>query len=204
SGLTKRSSFLQVKGKDIINQKGSRIYLRGVNLGGWLMMEGYILGGRNFAAQIFKQEFARLNGRRELENFKRLYRGNYITYQDIQRIKKMGANCLRVPFNYRLIQEDHAWNYLDSIIKWCKREDIYCILDLHAAPGSQNQDWHSDSDGRVLLWKESRYQRQYLAIWRRVASRYETEATVAGYDVLNEPAIKYQDYRPQNFILCCG
>ena len=152
-------------------------------------MEGYFLHGRNFAEHIFKKEFTRINGRNELKRFERLYRKNYITYQDIRGIKKMGANCVRVPFNYRLIQREEGWNYLDNVISWCRRERIYCILDMHAAPGAQNPDWHSDSDTRVRLWKEKKFQQEYLAIWRRICARYKNETAVAGYDVLNEPVV---------------
>ena len=185
--MTTKLSMLKVRGKDIINQKGKRLHLRGVNLGGWLMMEGYILHGRNFAGHIFKKEFVRANSQKELSRFSRDYRRNFITYHDIKQIKRMGANSIRIPFNYRLIQQDKEWDYLDNIIKCCRREGIYCILDLHAAPGAQNPDWHSDSDGRALFWKEKRLQKQYFAIWRRIARRYKGEATIAGYDVLNEP-----------------
>ena len=188
--MSSEQSLLQVRGKYIIDQKGKRVYLRGVNLGGWLMMEGYILHGRNFPEHIFKKEFIRHNGKRELENFMYLYRQNFITYGDIRRIKKMGANCVRVPFNYRLIQIDKGWNYLDNVTKWCKREGIFCILDLHAAPGAQNEDWHSDSDGRALLWKDKRNQKLFLTIWHKIARRYKNEATIAGYDVLNEAVVK--------------
>ena len=188
--MSKTLSVLKAEGKNIVDRQGKKIFLRGVNLGAWLMMEGYFLHGRNIPEHMFKKEFTRHNGKRELENFNLLYRKNFITGKDIQRIKKLGANCVRVPFNYRLIQHDKGWNYLDSIIKWCRREEVWCILDLHAAPGAQNEDWHSDSGGTALLWKEKSLQKQYFTIWRRIAARYENEAVVAGYDVLNEAVVK--------------
>ncbi|NQT00066.1 MAG: cellulase family glycosylhydrolase [Candidatus Omnitrophica bacterium] len=154
------------------------------------MMEGYFLHGRNFPAHIFKKEFTRKNGRKELENFLRLYRQNFINYSDIKRIKAMGANCVRVPFNYRLIHQEQRWDYLDKVIKWCSRVGIWCILDLHAAPGGQNVDWHSDSDVRALFWKQKKNQRLFFNIWRRIADRYKNEPAIAGYDVLNEAVTK--------------
>ncbi len=190
-------SLLRVKGKDIVNESGKKVYLRGVNLGAWLLMEGYFLNGRNFGEHIFKREFARHNGQKELQNFTRAYRKNFITSQDIKRIKKLGANCVRLPFNYRLITKDKAWNYLDQAIKWCRKEGLYCILDMHAAPGAQNIDWHSDSDGRALFWKDRKFQRQYFALWRKIAFRYKNEAAIAGYDVINEPVPKNPKLLPQ-------
>lgn len=188
--MSKSPSLLKVDGRYILDLKGKKVYLRGVNLGGWLMMEGYLLHGRNFAEHIFKREFMRHNGKKELEDFKYLYRQNFITHQDICRIKKMGANCVRAPFNYRLIQQDRQWSYFDNLVDWCRREGLFCILDLHSAPGAQNPDWHSDSDGSALFWKIKRFQRQYFTIWQKIASRYKDEPTIAGYDVLNEPVLK--------------
>ena len=37
-------ALLQVRGKDIVNQKGEKVYLRGVSFGGWLNMENFITG----------------------------------------------------------------------------------------------------------------------------------------------------------------
>lgn len=185
--MSKALSFLQVEGRYIVDGQGRKVYLRGVNLGAWLMMEGYFSHGRNFGEHIFRVQFARCNGQRQLKEFTKEYRENFISYSDIKNIKIMGANCLRLPFNHRLISQEKDFSYLDQAIKWCKREGIYCILDLHAAPGAQNCDWHSDSDGKAGLWGDKKFQRQYWAIWRKVASRYKDEPTVAGYDLINEP-----------------
>ena len=35
--------FLHVSGKQIVNEKGQAILLRGVGLGGWMLQEGYML-----------------------------------------------------------------------------------------------------------------------------------------------------------------
>ena len=40
-------------------------------------------------------------------------------------------------------------DHLDRVIALCAKHDIYTILDLHTAPGSQNTDWHSDACTRI-------------------------------------------------------
>ncbi|MBN3038081.1 MAG: cellulase family glycosylhydrolase [Candidatus Omnitrophica bacterium] len=187
--MKRQMPWLEVRGKDIVDKRGKKVFLRGVNLGSWLMLEGYFFRGRNFAAHIFKRNFIRQNSARELEEFLSLYRQNFITCRDIRRIKKMGANCLRIPFNYRLLAYEGRWDYLNRVISWCKKEKIWCIIDMHAAPGAQNHDWHSDSDGRARFWREKKYQKLYLSLWRKIARRYSNEPTVAGYDILNEAVI---------------
>lgn len=178
--------FLKVKNTDIINDKGMKTVLRGINFGSWLMMEGYILGGRNIAAQRFKNTFRRLNNDAGLKEFMRLFRENFIRAGDFRQVRKLGFNCIRLPFNYRLVWERHGLSYLDKAVKLCRENQIYCILDLHAAPGSQNIDWHSDSNGRALLWESRRHQKKLILTWEVLAQRFKDEPALAGYDLLNE------------------
>lgn len=173
---------------DIVDRKNKKVILRGVNLGGWLMMEGYILGGRNIAEREFKNKFKRHFGIAELKIFEKSFRENFITEEDFKTISKKGFNCIRVPFNGNLIKEEIG--YLDKVLNWCQRQNIYCILDLHSAPGSQNPDWHSDSKGKTLLWKDKDFQEKTVEIWRFLADRYKEADFLAGYDLLNEPVCK--------------
>jgi len=178
--------FLKVKGENILRDKP--IILKGLNLGGWLMMEGYILGGRNIPEKEFKKEFMRINGRKSLREFETFFRDNFITEEDIKIISQRGFNCIRVPFNFKLIEEDIE--YLDKIVDWCERYKIWCILDLHAVPGSQNPDWHSDSSGKALLWERRDFQKRTIQLWGFLANRYKNKESIAGYDILNESVCK--------------
>lgn len=182
-------SFLSTKRGKIINERNKEVLLRGVNLGGWLMMEGYILGGRNIPEHIFKREFIKKLGREELERFEQSFRANFIKKEDIKNLKKMRINCLRLPFNFRLIKQQ-GLKHFDRLISWCREYKIYVILDMHAAPGAQNTDWHSDSQSKALFWERRQYQKQSLSFWTFIASRYKDESIIAGYDVINEPVIK--------------
>jgi aryl-phospho-beta-D-glucosidase BglC (GH1 family) len=181
--------FLQVKKDNIVNEKGKRIILKGLNLGGWLMMEGYILGGRNIPEYKFKMDFTRFQNKGRLAQFTRLFRENFIRKLDFKVIQESGFNCVRIPFNFRLIQ-DGDFSYLKIAIEWCKKYGLYCILDLHAAPGSQNYEWHSDSPGEALLWKDKKYQKEFIRIWQMLVSEFKNEKAIAGFDILNEPVCK--------------
>ena len=126
--------------------------IRGVNLGGWLMMEGYILGGRNIAERRFKAALKASCGARHLEEFEEKFRDTFITEEDFKNISLMKATAVRVPFNARLIERrprafsEEGFRYLDRAFSWGRRYGVGVILDLHAACGPQNEDWHSDSD----------------------------------------------------------
>lgn len=182
-------SFLRVKNTKIVDEQGRPIILKGINLGGWLMMEGYILGGRNIPEKDFKKEFQRVLGREALKDFTQAFRNTFIREYDIKDIKQWGANCIRVPFNYRLIESEGLF-YLDKIVQWCEKYKLYCIFDMHAAPGSQSQDWYSDSSGKAELFTSNSNRERYLKLWHLIAERYKGSSAVCGYDLLNEPVIE--------------
>lgn len=150
------------------------------------MLEGYILGGRSFPEQEFKRKLKRSITAVEATKFLKQYRANFIGARDIKQIKRLGFNCARIPINYRFFNRD-SWHYLDKIISWFKDAGLYSILDLHAAPGSQNKDWHSDSLGKSLLWENEANQERYVSLWAKIAKRYKGESSIAGFDILNEP-----------------
>jgi len=190
-------SKLQVKNGNIVDPKGNPIYLRGVALGGWLMMEGYMLAGPNIAEHIFKQKFIKKFGTDELLSFMDAWRNSFLTEADIKIIASWGCTCIRIPFNYRLISSENKGfkidskgiSFLDNVIKWCEKYSIYCILDMHAAPGSQNHDWHSDSNGKCELFTNKKNWNKYLKLWDYLSKRYKDNNIIAGYDVLNEPVV---------------
>jgi hypothetical protein len=70
------------------------------------MLEGYILGGRNIPESEFKRNIARRIGKDKSREIFKEYRDYFINEKDIKIIKDVGFNCVRVPFNYRLIEKD--------------------------------------------------------------------------------------------------
>lgn len=169
---------------------------KGVNLGGWLLMEGYILHGRNIPETGFKNEFSKKCGKGSLKEFERLFRDRWITESDIKNISRMGANVIRVPFNHKLIEKapykysSEGFSYLEKVLKWGKKHNLKIILDLHAACGSQNPDWHGDSNGKALLWEVKEYRKRTYALWENIVEKVKNYDSLLGYDLLNEPIIE--------------
>jgi len=169
--------------------------IKGLNLGSWLLMEGYILGGRNIAESLFKEKFKKIYGQKELQNFECAFRNNFITENDFRNISAMGVNSIRVPFNYRLIEKkpysycEEGFSYLKKVLRWADRYKLGIILDLHAAAGAQNCDWHADSSGAALLWQKKEYRQRTFALWEAIVDRFKDEASLIGYDLLNEPVL---------------
>jgi endoglucanase len=190
------SGFLKVNEAKIVCSNGKPVFLKGVNLGGWLLMEGYFMHAPNQGVQAFKKDFSRELGARVLKQFEEKFRDHFIQEEDFKRIARFGFNCVRIPFHHRLIEKrpyeycKEGLAYLDRAIRWAKKYHLYVILDLHAAAGCQNHDWHSDSLGQARLWTNRRFQKRTVALWALLADRYKEETAVAGYDLLNEAVIK--------------
>jgi aryl-phospho-beta-D-glucosidase BglC (GH1 family) len=201
--MPKKMPFLKVSDARIVDESGKPVTLRGVALGGWLMMEGYMTGGRNIAERTFRAGFGKALGPEALADFTRSFRNAFIREEDIETIKSWGANCIRIPFNYRLIEyEDRPFSldhegleYLDRAVGWCEKHSLYCVLDMHAVPGAQNQDWHADCDGKPEFFSSEANIDRYLRLWYFLAGRYRDAGAVAGYDILNEPVVPLQDER---------
>ncbi len=159
-------------------------------------MEAYFLHSPNSPEKKFRKEFLKKLGPQALQEFDRAFRDHFIREEDIQKIVAWGFNCLRVPFHFRCVEsEPGQWKaeglrYLDWIVAMGKKYKIWIILDLHAAPGSQNHDWHSDSLGKAEFWLKKNYRHRAIALWEFLADRYKEEEYVAGYDILNEAVLE--------------
>lgn len=149
------------------------------------MLEGYIIGGRNIPVRQFLKKLSVKHSVAYADNFLESYHDAFIEKKDFIRIKNMGFNCVRIPFHYNVLSSGFV--LLDRAVKWCRDAGLYAILDMHAAPGAQNADWHADSSGKALFWEKKTYRTQAIALWKKIAGRYADSPVVAGYDILNEP-----------------
>ena len=76
----------------------------------------------------------------------------------------------------------------DSLLKWTAANNMYVILDLHAAPGAQGTDANiSDALVGNDLWNKQIYKDMTVRLWQRLSTRYINNNGVAFYDLINEP-----------------
>jgi aryl-phospho-beta-D-glucosidase BglC (GH1 family) len=186
---------LSVQGPQIVDERSAPVYLRGTCLGGWMNMENFIDGYPGSEHGLRAALADELGAGKAQFFFERLL-DHFVTEADLAFIRQQGATVVRLPFNYRHFERDSepgvyleaGFTRLDQVLAWCERHGLYAILDMHAAPGWQNPDWHSDNANRQsLLWSHAQFQDRFLALWAEVARRYSGNATVAGYNVMNEP-----------------
>ena len=195
--------FVRIDGPDLIKPDGSKLYIVGTNLGNWLNPEGYMFGfSKMTAPRQINEVFCELVGPDKAAEFWQNFKDNYITKADIDYIAACGANTIRLPFHYKLFtDEDYmgltsnqdGFNRMDSVVEWCRANNLYLILDMHDAPGGQTGDNIDDSYGYPWLFESEKSQQQFCDIWRSIADHYKAEPVILGYELINEPIATYFD-----------
>jgi len=199
------AQFAHTDHKQIVDANGKPLLIRATNLGNWLVPEGYMWlfdGGPQSPSEI-RALVLELLGPEGSTAFWQKYRDNYITRDDLALLHRAGFNVVRVPMHYSFFESDDAegFKYLDQVIAWSRAENLYVVLDLHAAPGGQTGANIDDSAGYPWLYESPQEQEHLLAIWRRLATRYRDEPVVLGYDLLNEPIPHFPKLAPLNPLL---
>ncbi|UII20017.1 cellulase family glycosylhydrolase [Fulvivirga ligni] len=205
SNMAVQAQYLHTQGNQIVDGNGNAVFMKGINLGNWLLWEGYLMMG-DFEYRTHTQFFngvksafgGNLNQAIEFEHQWRL---NYVNEQSIIDLKNLGFNSVRVPFHFNLFWDwnsnsvsDRGFQYIDRVVNFCRSQGMYVLLDMHAAPGYQNPGDHSDNNdsnssqprGSVHFWDGNNINIA-SQVWRHIANHYKNEPVVWGYDLLNEP-----------------
>ena len=203
TGFTEKD-FLTTNGTKIVNAEGKQVTLKGVNLGSWLIIEDWLSPYEEATdnLNIFDTLTERF-GEEKAYELMNIYQDNWITEYDLDEIKSMGFNCVRVPFWFRnfyyddngrkILDEEGNWDFsrLDWVVSECKEREIYVILDMHGAVGYQSDALHNGKKGGCGLFDKTeqgeRYRELTDELWTAIAERFKGEPTVAMYDLLNEP-----------------
>ncbi|KAK2460353.1 hypothetical protein APHAL10511_007742 [Amanita phalloides] len=131
--------------------------IRGVNLGGWLVLEPWItpsiFEATNNTAIVDEYTLGQYLGANTAQNILQQHWQTWITENDFIAIKAAGLTHVRIPVGYWSVPLTSAytntsttttpftagaWSYLLQGLNWAQKHGIYVILDLHGAPGSQN------------------------------------------------------------------
>ena len=189
--LLGQSRFVHTSGPELVDGSGNPLLLRGTNLGNWFEPEGYMfhLGETAQSPREIEDLTRELIGPASAESFWKEWRQTYITEADIDRIRAMGFNSVRVPIHSKFFMDDNAEGFrlLDRLVQWARKDHIYIIIDLHCAPGGQTGTNIDDSFGYPWLYLSPEAQQETIAIWRRIATHFAREPIILGYDLLNEP-----------------
>ena len=193
-------TLLRASGASIVNTDNAVVQLKGVDLGGWFVMEPWMCpadsGGLPDTYSIIQELDSRFGVPTE-QALIRCYQTNWITTADLDNITNGGFNCVRVPVwwgNFYSITNTtptgwrpDAFAELDWVVTNCAARGIYVVIDMHGVVGGQST---SDDTGRQDLnayWTNSTDQGETAYLWTQIASHYSGNSAVAGYDLINEP-----------------
>ena len=195
---------IRALGTTIVDENQDEVLLRGVGLGGWMLQEGYMMNSNGGAdtQHEFKEKLTLLVGPDNTNQFYQNWLDNFVTEADINAIANWGFNSVRVALHYNLltlpiedepIEGENTWieegfERIDELMSWCSANNVYLILDLHAAPGGQGSDAAiSDYDpDKPSLWESELNRDKTVALWGQLADRYKDEPWMGGYGLLNE------------------
>ncbi len=178
-----------------------KIIFRGYGIGTWLNLEHFMIGLPGTDSQI-RQAIIDAYGKENADRFWKQFYRSFLDEEDFKFLKSIGVNAIRIPFNYHLFENDQnpyaydesGFAEIDRALQFCEQYEIYGILDLHAAPGGQNPDWHCDNaTGESLLWEHDDFRKRTIALWKTIAKHYSQNPWIAAYDLLNEPVLMIED-----------
>lgn len=217
----KQEDFLKAEGKELVNQDGQIVYLRGTNAGGYLLQEFWMTPTSN-SPKVNDQQgiidvLTKRFGEEKAFALIHAYEDAYWTEEDFRNCADMGMNCIRLPFWWRNLMDSEgrfygydesaedpytkAFEKMDWFVNTAGQYGLYVILDCHGAPGSQNGSDHSGLDGgdnkmaRSNFWfgkGASENKDIYYDMWKVLAKRYAGNPVVVAYDLLNEPFCTYR------------
>lgn len=191
------NDFLHIQNGCFVAANGNTVYLRGFNMNDELFFfkkDGLEDNASNYDIfAVLEERFGRYGARKLIAS----YNENFISASDIKAVKKLGANCIRLPIRYKNIcrkencKGDVDFDWMDSVVDTCRKAGVYVIIDLHSAPGFQNNDSAGGKEDKCILFDSSKEgfeaRNSVVRIWSQIAAHFKDEPAIAAYDLLNRP-----------------
>lgn len=168
------------------------MYVKGVNLGNWLVLEKWMSPGL-FAGTTAEDEYylpAQLSPEVYEARIK-THRSEYITERDFATIKSIGLNAVRIPVPYFIFGDRPPFigciEELDRAFAWAEKYGMKILIDLHTAPMSQNGFDNGGLSG-VCRWSQLPEEVEFeLNVLEKLAERYGKREGLLGITPINEP-----------------
>lgn len=181
--------------------------VRGVNLGGWLLLEPFITPSlfEAFRTNPYNDDgipvdeyhyWEALGKDLALERLTQHW-STFYTEQDFADMAQAGLNVVRIPVGYWAFQtldsdpyqSGQQEQYLDQAIAWSKKHGLKVWVDLHGAAGSQNGFDNSGIRDQILFQQDENLAvtKSVLAYLLEKYSQDDVVDTVIGIELLNEP-----------------
>lgn len=188
-------------GKALVNPQGQPVTLKGADVGNWLVLEMWMMNWTDPKKGAYADQFelesilTKRFGQSECDRLMDIFRESWMGDRDWDHLKSYGFNLIRLPFNYRLLEDDahpmklkkDAFKWLDRAVNEAEKRGIYTILDMHGLQGGQSTYDHTGHSGQNKLWESPEYQDRAAWLWGQIAAHYKNRSAVVAYDLYNEP-----------------
>ncbi len=166
--------------------------IRGVNLGGWLVLERWIAEDLFSGVSALDETYLGLElGPERVRERLKVHRDEFITERDFEDMAVKGFNAVRIPVPFFLFEDVgpyvHCYEYLDKAFDWAEKYGLKVLVDLHTVPGGHNGTDNSGIIGICLWSTKEKYREDTLRVLERIAQRYGKREGMWGIGVLNEP-----------------
>lgn len=183
------------------SKQGKKV--RGVNLGGWLVLEKWMTPSVFEGLDAVDESTYCVELGAHAESKLKQHWESFITREDFVWLVARGINAVRIPVGHWIFGPDYPYHeiygsirypfvtggieVLDRAFDWAEELGLLVVLDLHAAPGCQN-GFDNGGIKDVCEWHTKDEYLQYsLTVLERLAERYHLRPALHGIEVLNEP-----------------
>ncbi len=168
------------------------MYVKGVNLGNWLVLEKW-MSPALFEGTTAEDEYY-LPTQLPPEVYEariKVHRSEYISERDFAVIKRVGMNMVRIPVPYFIFGDRPPFigcvKELDKAFDWAEKYGLQVLIDLHTAPLSQNGFDNGGICG-VCKWSQTSEEVLFvLDVLEKLAKRYGQRKNLFGITPINEP-----------------
>ena len=112
----------------------------------------------------------------------------FIRDEDFAVIKGWGADHVRVPIDYELLEEkngtprEDGYRRLKKAIDLCRRNGLNMVLDLHKTAGFS----FDANEGEAGFFDNEAYQERFYRLWERIAAHFGDDSDMLAFELLNE------------------
>ncbi|KAH8728351.1 glucan 1,3-beta-glucosidase precursor [Phaeosphaeriaceae sp. PMI808] len=196
--------------KRSVNFAWGKDKIRGVNIGGWLVLEPWITPSlfdavnQNRPQKDIVDEYTlgQALGKDAALSILRRHWDTWVRWEDFNKIKQAGINVVRIPVGYWAYDTfgapyaQGANVYLDAAIDWARSLNLKIVIDLHGAPGSQNGYDNSGQRMDRPQWQTGNNVQQTLQVLKTISRKYaqtQYQDVIIGIQLLNEPALYFDN-----------
>ena len=135
-------------------------YQKGINLGGWFSQCDYT-----------KERY-----------------DNFIREEDFAVIRSWGADHVRLPIDYNLLEEadgtpiEAGYERLETVVGWCQAQNLNMVLDLHKTAGFSFDPGEKEAG----FFENEAYQERFYCLWENIARHLGHHADMLAFELLNE------------------